>query len=558
MTTYLLINNTTDIIENIIEAGGGYTPPSGYYIEVPNGQNIGDVYDAAFHFIYVADGETGLYLGQFPYNDYPAGGVEVTAPPEYMRMVWNISGQNWYWLKPTLKQIVYDHCTSRKHGGVEVNSINAITTPEALVYYAAIYEQVVKQPATEMRSVSLNAIHCQELTHAEIRDIIEDIFTHVQSCYDATQIIFDAIESEDFTTPNDLISAWTSEYNDFIEEPTEHVFLSEPSNYVQGLYDCEDAAELKEQLALALTDIDELEDALDGKANVSHTHTVSQITDFDTAVDDRIQDIIDAAPTTLDTLNELAAALGDDPNFASTMTTALAGKVPTTRTVNGHALSSNVTVTKSDVSLGNVDNTADSSKAFSTSQITSGTFADGRIAQSNVTQYQAALSVASSQVTGTKTSSYISDFAEASQDAVAGALSSEFNYDDTNSIISMRPRTFNFTRRTLNSPHQISTTQDAFVVHSVDIACALTLSGGQAGTVYLKYADDSSFTTNVKEVSRIAASNTGTLTLGLALNQVMTGILYGVIPAGKYAKLVTENNTGSPTFTYKNSQEVLL
>lgn len=37
-------------------------------------------------------------------------------------------------------------------------------------------------------------------------------------------------------------------------------------------------------------------------------------------------------------------------------------RVPTTRTVNGHALSANVTVTKGDVGLGNVDNTADASK----------------------------------------------------------------------------------------------------------------------------------------------------------------------------------------------------
>lgn len=38
--------------------------------------------------------------------------------------------------------------------------------------------------------------------------------------------------------------------------------------------------------------------------------------------------LIDASPGALDTLNELAAALGDDPNFAATMTTALAAKAP--------------------------------------------------------------------------------------------------------------------------------------------------------------------------------------------------------------------------------------
>lgn len=36
--------------------------------------------------------------------------------------------------------------------------------------------------------------------------------------------------------------------------------------------------------------------------------------------------LVDTSPAALDTLNELAAALGDDPNFAATMTTALAGK----------------------------------------------------------------------------------------------------------------------------------------------------------------------------------------------------------------------------------------
>ena len=46
--------------------------------------------------------------------------------------------------------------------------------------------------------------------------------------------------------------------------------------------------------------------------------------------------------------------------------TALDAKVPTTTTVNSHALSANVTVTKGDVGLGNVDNTSDSSKPIST------------------------------------------------------------------------------------------------------------------------------------------------------------------------------------------------
>lgn len=40
-----------------------------------------------------------------------------------------------------------------------------------------------------------------------------------------------------------------------------------------------------------------------------------------------VSNIVDAAPSTLDTLNELAAALGDDPNFATTVTNSIADKV---------------------------------------------------------------------------------------------------------------------------------------------------------------------------------------------------------------------------------------
>ena len=46
--------------------------------------------------------------------------------------------------------------------------------------------------------------------------------------------------------------------------------------------------------------------------------------------------VVDAAPAALDTLNELAAALGDDANFASTVTTAIAGKADA---AHSHAIS---------------------------------------------------------------------------------------------------------------------------------------------------------------------------------------------------------------------------
>lgn len=70
----------------------------------------------------------------------------------------------------------------------------------------------------------------------------------------------------------------------------------------------------------------------------SHSHSVGDITGFNAAVDSRIENIVGAAPAALDTLQEIAAALGDDEDFAGTMTAALSNKVDK---VTGKGLSAN-------------------------------------------------------------------------------------------------------------------------------------------------------------------------------------------------------------------------
>lgn len=138
-----------------------------------------------------------------------------------------------------------------------------------------------------------------------------------------------------------------------------------------------------------ITDVTGLQSALDGKAASGHSHALNDLSDVNVAgaangqilmvvagswqpssvpagdwstitskptdldgyglateVNTLLDNLIAAAPGSLDTLNELAAALGDDPNFAATMTAALAGKaddaattaalaakVPTSRTL---------------------------------------------------------------------------------------------------------------------------------------------------------------------------------------------------------------------------------
>ena len=71
------------------------------------------------------------------------------------------------------------------------------------------------------------------------------------------------------------------------------------------------------------------DDLAEGSTNLFYTDTrVStylSTNGYDTA-SNIVASIVDTAPTTLDTLNELAAALGDDPNFATTVTNSIATK----------------------------------------------------------------------------------------------------------------------------------------------------------------------------------------------------------------------------------------
>ena len=75
--------------------------------------------------------------------------------------------------------------------------------------------------------------------------------------------------------------------------------------------------------------------------------TATQPADVATA----ISNLVDTAPSTLDTLNELAAALGDDPNFATTVTNSIATKLPLAGGAMTGAITTNSTFDGRDVSV---------------------------------------------------------------------------------------------------------------------------------------------------------------------------------------------------------------
>lgn len=144
-------------------------------------------------------------------------------------------------------------------------------------------------------------------------------------------------------------------------------------------------------------------------------------------------------------------------------------------------------------------------------------------------------------------------------DIATSTIQSDWNVTSTTSqaYIKNKPtKSFAYPSRSLNSCFQISTTTDALVSYSVDISTSLSLTTGQQGTAYLEVSDDSGCSTGTQEIARFVNGNTGTLTVGLSLVQNTTGTLTGIVPQNKYVKIRTQNNTGTPTFTFRSAQEV--
>lgn len=65
----------------------------------------------------------------------------------------------------------------------------------------------------------------------------------------------------------------------------------------------------------------------------NHQHSTGDIQGLSALIQQYIAALVDSSPAALDTLKELANALGDDPNFATTVTNALSGKMSSSRDV---------------------------------------------------------------------------------------------------------------------------------------------------------------------------------------------------------------------------------
>lgn len=119
-------------------------------------------------------------------------------------------------------------------------------------------------------------------------------------------------------------------------------------------------------------------------------------------------------------------------------------------------------------------------------------------------------------------------------------------------------KTFNYPSRSIGTCYQISSTQDASFSYKVDVSTALSLTSGAAGTATVTTYSNSACTTGAQVVSDGTAAQTGSLVVGLGVNQTVSVGLNGIVPAGKWVKITTANTTGSPTFALRAAQQEVL
>ena len=140
--------------------------------------------------------------------------------------------------------------------------------------------------------------------------------------------------------------------------------LSESNEWTTGIYQLEtsdpvlggpegidnlQAKQLANRTRWLKDKTDSLSVSLAGKAGKATTLGGYGITDAFTkpeatsAIQQAIASLVASSPAALDTLKELADALGNDPNFATTMTNALAGKAGKATTLGGYGITDALT-----------------------------------------------------------------------------------------------------------------------------------------------------------------------------------------------------------------------
>ena len=262
----------------------------------------------------------------------------------------------------------------------------------------------------------------------------------------------DASNTLSFVAENGVADSTT----DDLAEGTGNLYFTNARalNAVQASYEAyADQAEA-DAIATAAADATSKANTAESNANTYTDDLIGDVTVDGTTgntVTDRIatavSNLVDAAPGTLDTLNELAAALNDDPNFATSITTTISnGDAATLASAQAYADQAEAdaiataaadATAKADAAEADAIATAaaDATSKANTAESNANTYTDGQITTVNGT-----IAALNTNDVSKGTNLYFTD--ERAQDAVAAAIAAgthsniTITYDDAGNAIS--------------------------------------------------------------------------------------------------------------------------
>lgn len=211
-------------------------------------------------------------------------------------------------------------------------------------------------------------------------------------------------------------------------------------------------------------------------------------------VDAEVAGLVASAPSALNTLNELAAALGDDASFSTTTATSLGNRLRIdvnnqglNSTQQGNALT-NLGITASLAEINILDDglAASDIPNLATSKITSGTFADDRIAQSNVTQH---LAVGSGGGIGLSGKTFSLDI-DGMTDIGAALVDADLMIVDDGADGTNRKATMSTLKTYMQNNLSFTTNTNLSNENVMDIAGPLVATGGTKTRIAVTYDDD--------------------------------------------------------------------
>ena len=276
------------------------------------------------------------------------------------------------------------------------------------------------------------------------------------------------------------------------------------------------------------------------RAASAQTEASSAYSNAVTYADGLITNLVNTAPTTLDTLNELAAALGDDPNFATTITTTINDKA-------GNAYSNAVSYT--DTELANYQTEAGLSANVATLTSNNSLFLGGVAAA----DYQTEAGLASNVVTlAANSATYLggntaSDLRSYSDTTSATAYSNATSYADGLILDSVTNTSITYAA----SANSVKTAYDTAVSAASDATSAYTNAVSYTDTQLANYQTEAGLSANVATLT----SNNSLFLGGVAAADYQTeaGLSANVATLAANSATYLNGNTASDLRSYSDT-----